>query len=136
MNAAQYITEILGPFLVPYWQRLKETRTDLLLIEDGAGPHKAVVTQKYHESVSLLRMIWPGNSPDLNPIENAWRSLKAKLQKRFRDPLKRAHSEDELWEAIQEEWEGLSMEMLNKWIDSMVERVQTVVSKNGGHTKW
>ena len=47
MNATQYINEILNPFVLSYWQHLKNTQPDLLLIENGAGPHKAVTTQKY-----------------------------------------------------------------------------------------
>jgi len=55
-------------------------------MEDGASVHTARDTRALHQLYSglhLLHMNWPANSPDLNPIENVWRMLKHRLQKRF-----------------------------------------------------
>ena len=48
--------------------------------------------------------------------------LKARLYTRFRDHSKRAHSEDELWNAIEELLAGLPKDKLNRLVDSMPER--------------
>ena len=77
-------------------------------------------------------MEWPASSPDLNPIENVWRLLKARLRKRANRP----HTSEAMKHAIQEEWEALRLEDYLHYIRSMPERVQAVIAARGGHTKW
>ena len=44
---------------------------------------------------------WPPNSPDLNPIENVWRILKARVK------LHRSMTHQQLRSAIQKEWDNI-----------------------------
>jgi hypothetical protein len=40
-------------------------------LQDGAPCHKfKIVTQWFNERPNIILIKWPGNSPDLNPIEN------------------------------------------------------------------
>ena len=44
-----------------------------IFMQDGAGPHTANTTQRWLEQSDFkywTKYEWPGNSPDLNPIEN------------------------------------------------------------------
>ena len=75
---------------------------------------------------------WPAQSPDLNPIEHAWRILKDKIQARSTLPKNGA----ELIAAIQESWETISLEQLNQIIASMPRRIQAVIKAKGGPTKY
>jgi DNA-directed RNA polymerase delta subunit len=76
------------------------------------------------------------SSPDLNPIENVWALLKARLRKRQQDPSKHFNTEGEFIQAAQEEWEMLDWAAVDRLIDSMNKRVQQVLKKHGGHTKF
>jgi DDE superfamily endonuclease len=60
----------------------------------------------------------PPQSPDLNPIETIWRTIKQRLKNRglILDGT-------QLRRAIQEEWDNITLEEINRAIDSMPKRV-------------
>ena len=53
-------------------------------------------------------MFWPGQSPDLNPIETIYRIIKQKLSGKM------ISNEYLLWKAIKSEWENISIEQSKK----------------------
>jgi hypothetical protein len=42
----------------------------------------------------------------------------------------------DLWERVQEEWEGISQETVKNLIDSMPCRIKAVIKAKGGPTKY
>ena len=53
---------------------------------------------------------WPANSPDLNPIENLWRILKARVK------LHHCKTYQELEDAVYKEWEAITLQEINECI--------------------
>ena len=51
----------------------------MFLQQDNAPPHVSRATNKFFSKKRLQVIDWPPNSPDLNPIENAWSVLKDKV---------------------------------------------------------
>ena len=99
-------------------------------MEDGAPAHRANSTKNWHQDNGIkLFQGWPGNSPDLNPIENAWSQMKH-IQRR-----ERATSEVGLKKIARRVWRGLTREYLQSLYESMPGRMQAVVDAAGGHTK-
>ncbi|GFV13410.1 transposable element Tcb1 transposase [Trichonephila clavipes] len=80
VKAMDYI-EILQKKLLP-------TATDLfrnqswIFQDDNAPCHRAKVVQKWLEDHTVNRMNWPGQSPDLNPIESLWFKIGYEISKK------------------------------------------------------
>ena len=77
-------------------------------------------------------LLWPAQSPDLNPIEHLWDYIKKKLGE-YEQPPKGML---ELWERIQEEWNKIPKEVCQNLIESMPRRVADVIKAKGGNTKY
>ena len=75
-------------------------------------------------------MEWPSQSPDLNPIENLWAILNAKASDR------RPQNDEELFEALEFEWNRLDVSILENLVDSMNRRCQMVIDSHGYPTKY
>lgn len=129
MNSERYV-HVLEEKLFPWMAMHKATK----FLQDGAPCHKsrrsmAVLKQKEKE---FSVMDWPGNSPDLNPIENVWSVMKAKL--------KNDHSITslpKLIKAIKIMWvSDMSKELFRKLARSMPRRLQKVIEAKGQMTKY
>ena len=75
-------------------------------------------------------MVWPPQSPDLNPIEQIWDLIDSKIDKSART------SKDKMWEMVQRAWDSIAPEVLRKYIFTMNARCQAVIEAKGGHTRY
>ena len=69
---------------------------------------------------------------DLNPIEHVWKRLEVLVNKRPTRP----RNEEELWNALQEEWLNIDIDFINSLIDSMPRHVKAVFDAKGKSTKY
>jgi transposase len=99
---------------------------------DGAPCHgtKAVKDWLRSENIPLLEP-WPGNSPDLNIIENVWTVMKQKIA---------AHSpssEDDLINWIKRVWvQEITPDYCKKLCKSMPGRIENILKNKGFHCKY
>lgn len=100
--------------------------------EDLAPCHTAKVAKACKAALGLKVLPWVGQSPDLNPIENAW----AELERRPRARPVAPKTKDELFTALQEEWASIPSAYFKKLTESMCRRVRGVVAANGSGTKY
>jgi transposase len=103
---------------------------DCTFQHDNDPKHTAKLNKRYLENCGIPTLAWPSQSPDLNPIENLW----AIVDQRVKDRAPK--NEDKLFELLTEAWQALDAETLTKLADSMPERIQAVIARNGWPTKY
>ena len=71
---------------------------------------------------------WPGNSPDLNPIENLWAWAQAKVDEQG------CKTFDEFKQCVVDTLKSVPRQMLQNLVDSMKKRITTCIQKLGDKT--
>jgi len=135
-NSVQYVNEVFIPHVLPEYDRRGGMDIGLETVEDGAKYHTSNYTRKFRLMNRVQRMEWPANSPDLNPIENIWSWFKRRFRDQCLDSKRYPNTDQELIDLAQEVWENMPWQRVYKVIDSMPERIVTVIRRHGGATKW
>lgn len=100
-------------------------------MQDGAPCHTAKSIKKWLSDCAIPYFKdWPGNSPDINPIENLWSIMKRKLQ--YHD----TSSIPKLEAAIRKVWEDLEPATLQNLTLSVPKRLLSVIQRKGNITKY
>ncbi|KAF8837513.1 hypothetical protein BDN67DRAFT_1027693, partial [Paxillus ammoniavirescens] len=94
--------------------------------------HTSRKAKNWFEDHDYEVMVWPAQSPDLNPIEHLWFTLKRRLAEHPEPPKGIA----ELWERVEREWERIEAATCQGLIQSMPRRVQDVLKAKGVYTSY
>lgn len=95
---------------------------------DHAKQHKSeATTLALKELDAPMLADYPARSWDLNVIENAWGILNAVLRGNRRRPI----TKQGYWGAIEEAWEGVTLEAIGSLVDSVPGRMQDILEKEG-----
>jgi hypothetical protein len=133
ITAQTYVDNVLVPAIWPFWQRESyHLGQSCILMEDGASAHRAGYTKAIREHLGIPKLDHPASSPDLNPIENLWRLIKYRINKRNPRPT----TKEAVKQAIIEEWNAITVEEIQSFVDDMPNRMEAVREAQGGHTKW
>ena len=104
-----------------------EART---FVDDSAPCHRSKIVKNWSQNNKIETLDCPGNSPDLNPIENLWAILKRRLK------MKPIRSQSELIKVAKLEWKTIPQNILQNLVHSMPRRIKEVIDCKGGPSKY
>jgi hypothetical protein len=135
VNANYYKDRILPIYIQSLEDRGLFPQTKKVTFQqDGATPHTAKIVTTVLDTLSCEvwgKGVWPGNSPDLNPIENLWSILKDSAH---RPPYPTPKAQ--LFKRFKEEWKKIPVPRLENIAQSFKTRVEEMLDAGGRHTRY
>jgi transposase len=106
--------------------------SQVIFQQDNDPKHCCHKAKAHFQKQDYQVLLWPAQSPDLNPIEHLWNHLKRQLGKYEEPP----NGILELWERVQKEWDEIPAEVCQNLIESMPRRIAALLKAKGGYTKY
>lgn len=103
---------------------------DGVFMLNGTPCHRSKDVQDFLQEHNIPVLEWPGNSPDLSPIENAWAHIKEQLV------AVQTLSVPRLQEAIIQIWKDMDPAYFESLATSMPQCLQDVIKLKGDITKY
>ncbi|GFT92195.1 transposase [Trichonephila clavipes] len=113
MTGRRYIDEVLLPHVRLFRGAVGDK---FVFMDDNATCHRTLAVQDFLDSEGIQRLVWPTQSPDLNPIENVWDALGRQAAGRNYPPT----NKNTLIRALTEEWDKLPQQLLDNVVQSML----------------
>ena len=126
LDQFKYI-QILKKHVIPFKDRHSNADIGFMYQHGGCRPHRAKRVAEFLHQNSINVLSWPGQSPDLNPIENVWPIMKRRLRMQPKYPS----TSDELYEQLSQIWNELPNNYFIKLSHYMVQRCRMVKNVNG-----
>ena len=95
--------------------------------QDLAPWHKSKIVEKKIKTLKLNVLNWAPRSCDLNPIEMIWSIIDKKLS------AKSIYNKETLRQRLQDEWNNLDVELCQKLLNSMPDRIYRCLKAKDGH---
>ena len=92
---------------------------------DNRPKHTATIVKNYLRNQKIEVLLWPAQSPDLNPIENLWFELDRRVDKCA------CNREEELFECLKRAWANIDHGYLAKLLESIPKRCKRIIKSCG-----
>ena len=127
MNSEEY-QEVLDACLIPYL----EDHDEVPLVSTRCFYSLIRKYKKWLADREISVLAWPPCSPDLNVLENAWGILARRVYANNRQYQTVA----QLKLAVVEAWNELDMNIINRLIESVPNRLFQLIQRNGSATDY
>jgi transposase len=129
MNKEQY-HQILVHHAIPSGKRLGGQ--GFVFQQDNDPKHTSLMVKNYlqkkeREGTITLLEDWPSQSPDINAIELLWEEMDRQVQK------ERPTNEQALLAIVNQVWNNLQPEVLQKYIDRLPRVMKAIIEAQGGY---
>jgi transposase len=129
INAKDYIALLHGDLYLSL-ERLGYFNLDKVIFQyDNVPIHKVRIVQKWLLEQPFNTLEWPTQSPDLNPIERVWATLKRHLNSYSTPPTSLLQS----WERVEESFRTITTNDCERLYANMLDRIAAVLAAHG---KW
>ena len=96
--------------------------------EDNALAHKSHYQEEVYNLWKIMKIIWPGNSPDVNTVKPTWFYIKRETTKK--GPTSNRKKLRVRWEEC---WEDLPQRKIQEWIKAIPYHIQEIIQLKGGN---
>jgi len=125
----RYQQQIIIPKLIPFAKECKVNRPNTVVQEDGAPCHSHHAQAAVYNIHEIERLLWCGNSPDLNMIEPCWSHMK-RVTTRKGAPKTRKEAE-QVWKNT---WKDLEQWRIQAWIQRIKRHVDEIIDNDGDNS--
>ena len=130
VNKEKYL-ELLSDHLDDCFKMCRVPYATGTFMQDGASCHTANIIKDYFDFVQIDYIKqWPGNSPDLNPIENLWAIMKGELREKDTSSIPKLEA------AVRDVWNNIQSTTLQNLVLSVPDRLQDVIARKGKITSY
>jgi hypothetical protein len=124
----RYQQTILIPLLIPFAVECMAERPGTVIQEDKVTCHASRYQHEVFSLYAVIRLLWPGNSPDLNAIELTWNWMKRKTTEKGCPTSKKQMKAD--WLKC---WDEMPQSKIQDWVERIYRHVQEVILLEGGN---
>ena len=107
-----------------------------LFLQDGDPKQNAKVAEEAWQELGCEKFSIPARSPDLNPIENVFHLVRAKLAQDALEQEIKQESYDEFCKRISKTFTDFPSDVVDRTIDSMKDRLKRIIATKGERTKY
>ena len=100
------------------------------LQQENAPCHKSAYTMTLFRENCIELLDWPAQFPDLNPIEDLWDLLKAKIRRHS------INNKGELKRCLRLEWTAITPKEYRNLTNSEPKRISAEIRSKGGPTNY
>ena len=108
----------------------KMSMTAFVLQQDNDPKHKCRVATEFFNENNIELLEWPAQSPDLNPIEHLWSILDQKVRQSYQS------NKVTFMDELRRQWDLLPKSLLRTLVESIPNRLQSVIDNKGGATRY
>jgi transposase len=124
----RYQKVIMVPKMIPFAKQCLVNRPNTIVQEDNAPCHAAAANSTIYQLSGIVRMLWPGNSPDLNAIEPLWYYMKVETTRK--GPPTTAKEAEARWLKC---WRDVPQSKLQALVERIPHHISEIIRLKGGN---